>query len=132
MLLHQMPSPEVECFFQTKLQFPCDLKFLSHRYLEVLPVLLPWYSKVWSRGLKLMLELGTFQCFFLIKGWYVFVIGLKFLNVFIQFLSPFHVMRNWIGRQYLFMIYELAYICWHMRLVELVSSIHFLCFYVLT
>ena len=85
-----------------------------------------------TRMLKLMLELGTFQCFFLIKGWYVFVIGLKFLNVFIQFLSPFHVMRNWIGRQYLFMIYELAYICWHMRLVELVSSIHFLCFYVLT
>ena len=37
--------------------------------------------------------------------------------------SNFHV--------YLFLIYELTYICLHMRLTELVSSINFLCFQVL-
>ena len=32
---------------------------------------------------------------------------------------------------YFVVIYELTYLCLHMRLIELVSSIHFLCFQVL-
>ena len=38
----------------TKLQSPCELK-LPHYYLEVVSILLPWHSKVWSKGLKLIL-----------------------------------------------------------------------------